>query len=571
VVSLIAFAVLVAGVAEWLFYQRLATWLSEPGLAAALDAMVGLSFAGIGLATWRGRPDSWTGRWLYLSGLVFFLGNFGSSEVVGVYHLGVALNSLWYVGLGASILTYPSGRFHHRPDLILVAVAFAWTVGFGAFTVSQLDPTACTVCPPNPFQVPMSADVVSALSTLGDVGGMGLWIVFALRVIDRWWRAAALERRALRPLWAAGLASAGLQVVNRLVESAGELLAATLLNVFIVVPMTVVVPIVLAYGLLRGRLDQASVGDLVVRLGDEGARLTLEASIAQALGDPSLILLVPTADGSFARLDGAAAPPLGPDRRSTVVAAGDEVIAVLVHDPTLDANPGLVRSVAAATRLALENERLTTQVQRQLAEVRASRARIVEASDASRARIERDLHDGAQQRLVTLDLRLRAIAESVGDQAVRSEIDGVADELDDALAELRELARGIHPTSVVQAGLASAVEALAERSTLRVRTDIPRRRWPIGIEVAGYFVIAEALTNAVRHADAQQADIAVREAGGNLVVSVVDDGAGGATIASGSGLAGLADRVAALGGDLHIDSPPGKGTTVRATLPLVAP
>jgi signal transduction histidine kinase len=163
------------------------------------------------------------------------------------------------------------------------------------------------------------------------------------------------------------------------------------------------------------------------------------------------------------------------------------------------------------------------------------------------------------------------IAGGAGDAGRQRAIEDAADELDEALAELRDLARGIHPTNVVQGGLASAVEALAERTPLPVTVRVSSQRWPIRIEVAAYFVVAEALTNAVRHANATRAEVTATEEGGRLRISIADDGIGGADPGAGTGLGGLVDRLAALGGSLEVLSPPGGGTVVRADLPLVTP
>jgi len=328
------------------------------------------------------------------------------------------------------------------------------------------------------------------------------------------------------------------------------------------------VPIALGAGILRARIDQASVGDLVVRLGADPADEELADAVARAAGDPSLILAIPGADGQLVDVRGQQVGPPDRHRRVTRIEADGELLAVLIHDEGLEANPGLLRSVAAATRLALENRRLAATVQGQLAEVRASRSRIIEASDAERERIERNLHDGAQQRLVTLALRLRVLAANASDPDEGHAVDAAADELDEALAELRDLARGIHPTAVVQGGLASAVEALAERTPIPVSVDVPEGRWPAGIEVAAYFVVAEAITNAVRHAGASHAEVAASVVEGRLRIAVSDDGVGGADPRAGTGLGGLADRLAALGGTLEVVSPVGGGTVIVGFLPV---
>jgi signal transduction histidine kinase len=216
--------------------------------------------------------------------------------------------------------------------------------------------------------------------------------------------------------------------------------------------------------------------------------------------------------------------------------------------------------------MALENERLAAQVRAQLDEVRASRSRIVEAADAERRRIERDLHDGAQQRLVALAMRLdQARGRAAGAGAI---IDAASEELLQAIREVRDLAHGLHPPILTERGLAAAVDALAERGSLPVAATIPAGRLPADVEAAAYFLVAECLTNAAKHAGASRVvvDAALRD--GALWLTVSDDGRGGADASRGSGMLGLADRLAAVGGTVEFDSPTGGGTRVMARIPL---
>jgi PAS domain S-box-containing protein len=203
-------------------------------------------------------------------------------------------------------------------------------------------------------------------------------------------------------------------------------------------------------------------------------------------------------------------------------------------------------------------------------ELAASRMRIVEASDAERRRLERNLHDGAQQRLVATSLAVRLAARRVtGDPAVRAMLDGAGDELARALEELRELARGLHPAVLTDHGLRAAIEAVADRAPVPVAVDVPLdERLPETVEAAAYFVVCEALTNVAKYAHASEARVRVGHDNGTAQVEVVDDGVGGADASGGSGLRGLADRVEALGGRLMVTSPVGEGTTVRAQLPV---
>ena len=251
----------------------------------------------------------------------------------------------------------------------------------------------------------------------------------------------------------------------------------------------------------------------------------------------------------------------------TVVSARGEEIAVLVHDPVVLDEPELVDSVRLTAGLVLENERLAAEVRAQLAEVRASRSRIVAATDAERRRIERDLHDGAQQRLVALSVAL-GLAAARDDVPASVSLLRAQDELEQAIGELRELARGIHPTLLREDGLEAAVEALARRMPIPVRIEGGAAgQLPEAVELAAYFLVAEALTNVVKHASASAATVRLERVGDTLAVSVVDDGEGGARTERGSGLAGLRDRLDALDSTLVIESESGRGTTICAEIP----
>jgi signal transduction histidine kinase len=242
-------------------------------------------------------------------------------------------------------------------------------------------------------------------------------------------------------------------------------------------------------------------------------------------------------------------------------------LAALIHDPALE--PGLVRAVAAAAGIRLENERLQADLRAQLDEVRASRQRIVEAADRERRRVERNLHDGAQQRLVTLALSMAMLRDRAGtDPALARSIEQTTTELKQAIAELRELARGIHPAILTEEGLAAAVEALADRSTVpvKVRADFDERLAE-AVEAVAYFVVAESIANVIKYSRACAARVELSRSNGMLLVEVADDGVGGADLAGGSGLRGLADRVAAVRGTFGVQSPPGGGTLVKAEIP----
>jgi signal transduction histidine kinase len=241
-----------------------------------------------------------------------------------------------------------------------------------------------------------------------------------------------------------------------------------------------------------------------------------------------------------------------------------------VHDATLPHMRGHVDAVGAAAALALDNERLGAELRAKIDELRASRERMLRIGLEERRRLERDLHDGAQQRLVSMALNIRLARAKLNEDPLAADrlLESAGAELDSALAELRELARGIHPAVLSDRGLATALETLASRAPVPVElAELPEERLPEAIELAAYFVVAEALTNVAKYAKATHATVEVARENGRLVVEVADDGVGGANPDEGTGLRGLADRIAVLEGRLEIDSERGRGTTIRARIP----
>ena len=294
--------------------------------------------------------------------------------------------------------------------------------------------------------------------------------------------------------------------------------------------------------------------------------------LAESLGDRSVSIVYWLADRE-AFVDEAghpvALPEPGSGRAWTAVEQDGRRVAAIVHDAALDTSAELVHAAAAASSLAIDNERLKADLRARVEDLRVSRLRIVEAADEARRRIERDLHDGAQQELLALALELRVLRSSISDPEAGPLVDGLAVRLDAALRELRELARGIHPAILTRSGLEPAVAALAERAPIPVRVDsaIDGRLAP-AVESAAYFVVAEALTNVARYANAPEARVQLRRDGDAVVVLVADDGVGGADLNAGSGLRGLQDRLAVVDGVLAIDSPRGAGTRLEARIPL---
>lgn len=568
--ALVALAAVIVGVGEWLLHQ--ATYdagLGGPPIVRVLaHGAAGIALLASGLAMWVARPASRVGPLIYLAGVLFYVRNLAWTWAGLLLYPALHLDTVWLVFVGMAVLWYPMGRPERRDERRLAVVAVGWLVGMGILRTLLYDLRGCGSCLQNPWvqDLPVTYDQVQPVESLV---GVALWACFAWFVIRRWRTSSTVARRSLAPVWLSGIVLAIIQVGGSVVDATAGGEAAFEYRWLVADPLTVIIPVALAWGLVRGRLAQSSVGDLVVELGDAGSGTRWHGAIARALGDPAVTIAIGDAreGGGLTDLDGEPVALAG--RTLTPIADDEGRAAYLVHDPSLEANPGLVRAVAAATRMALENQRLARAVDANLEEVRASRLRLLEASDAERARMERDLHDGAQQRLVTLGLRLRTRSELSGDPIERATYAALAEDLDAALAELRELARGLHPTAVAQAGLAGAVEGLADRSPVPIDVDIPDDRYPAPVEVAAWFVIAEAVTNAIKHARPTRIAVRAGARDGILALSVRDDGVGGALPSRGSGLTGLADRVAALGGRLEVRSPQGAGTTVSAELPLV--
>ena len=489
--------------------------------------------------------------------------------------LVTGLGSVVFVHL---VLAYPTGRLVDLYDRRLVLGAYAYLVvtRIGWVLVWRPTPGQVGFAPRNPFVVAPNEQLAWLLGPVALVGLAAILFVAVVVGLGRHWqRASPALRRSLLPITIAAPIQLGFTVAWYL---AGAIPSewGTLRGILqspIVALAGLVFPIGYLIGLVRARLARAGVADLAVELGRGVPLGGLRDALARALRDPTLVLAfaAPSGEG-FVGPDGQAVdvPEAGDPRRGVFRLERDgELLAVLDYDPAIEReDPGRVAAVGSVARLALENERLAAQVRAQLEEVRASRSRIVEAADAERRRIERDLHDGAQQRLVALAMRLdQARATSAGASEL---IDATTVELLAAIREVRDLARGVHPPILTDAGLGAAVEALAERTPFPVAIDATGERFAPEVEAAAYFVVAEGLTNIARYAAASRATVVLRTEEDRLVVRVTDDGRGGADLDAGSGLRGLADRLAAVGGELTVTSEPGRGTTLQATLPAGA-
>jgi signal transduction histidine kinase len=330
-------------------------------------------------------------------------------------------------------------------------------------------------------------------------------------------------------------------------------------------------PIAFLLGLLDARLARSSIADLIVELRGESGPPNLRNALANALRDPSLDLAYWLPDfQTYVDLQGRPIElPDDPDRTATLIDRNGRHVAALLHDRALGDEQQLLEAAGAAAGMSLENARLQAELRARVEELSGSRARVIEAGQRERQRLERNLHDGAQQRLIALSLRLSMLEKRLpAEPTVKRELDIARSEIALSLEELRDVAHGIHPAVLSSHGLTVALESLAARAPLPVRLslDVPDRLAE-RVEVAAYYVVSEGLANVAKHAQAASATVSLDRRPGSLVVEVVDDGVGGADTERGSGLRGLADRVEALGGRLRVWTPLGGGTRVQAEIP----
>jgi signal transduction histidine kinase len=541
-------------------------------LIAIFGPLIGGASIGTGLRAWQRRPDNRFGPLLVAVGFTYCLSGLIVTTDSWPFIAGLALIAVPYAFLFHILLAFPSGQLATPAARALAAAAyFLATVGWWACMV--IEDTTRLGLPANPLLIADRPELFEALARTRLALVAALIAILGVVLVRRFRSATRPQRRALTLVYTSGGLVLALYAVWSILGAADVATGTqeTLERARVIALATV--PFAFLAGLLRSRVaGAAAVSELVARLGAGRDERTLQQALADALGDPSLALAYWLPErGEWVDARGETVTLPEDPSACTPVERDGRPIAMLLHDASLAEEPELVHAVGGAAALALENERLTAELRATVSELRASRARIVESADAARRKIERDLHDGAQQRLVALALGLRLARSRLDDDAdaAKALLDDASRHLDEAIRELRELARGIHPAVLSDRGLASALEALAQRMPLPIEVAaVPRERLPERVEAAAYYVVAEAITNVARYAQATHARVDVRCDDNRLVVEVADDGIGGADPGKGSGLRGLGDRVAALDGRLDVASEAGRGTTVRAQIPF---
>jgi signal transduction histidine kinase len=449
-----------------------------------------------------------------------------------------------------------------------VVAAYVDTIVVNAASVVFYEPDSGGVR--NLALLDADAALSDALKNTARGVGVALVLTGLVMLMHRWRQATPPWRRAVAPVLWWGAAAAAVGALRFLNDTLGRPLGRVELVFFAILAT---MPLAFELGLLGSRLARGAVAGLVVELGQMRAPGKLREALARALHDPGLALAYWLPEQRrYVDLEGRRVQLTenGGSRVATIVEREGRRVAALVHDVSLRDDPELVEAVCAAAGLALENERLQAELRAHLDKLRASRVRIVEAADAERRRLERDLHDGTQQRLVSVSMALGLAQSKLGSdpEAAGRILEETRGTLGAALQELRELSQGIHPGVLTERGLGPALQELAYVAPVSVEFAVAlKERLPEAVEAAGYYVVAEALANVAKYASATAVSVRVGRLNGRLRVEVTDDGVGGADPARGSGLRGLADRVEALGGAFAFESQPGEGTRLQAEIP----
>jgi signal transduction histidine kinase len=541
--------------------------VDRPVATAMLALLVGLTWAVTGMLEWRRHPTSRIGLLMMGCAMAWFLGRLSLTDSPTPFTIGILLSPLFFAFFGHVLLAFPYGRLSNWYSRALVTVGYLDTTVLIAagIVLFESDPGE----PENLALIHANNPLSDALRNAARGIGIACFVAILAILAHRWRHATPRWRRTFALAFWTGAAASALSAVAILTRAPYRPLGPIDVVAYLLIAA---VPLALTMDLLRGKIERGAVADLVLELGDTRAPGKLRDALARALHDPSLSLAywLPEREGYF-DVEGRPVelPREGGPRVATIVEREGRPVAGLVHDAALG-DEQLVSAVGAAAGLALENERLQADLRARLTELRASRARIVDAADAERRRLERNLHDGTQQRLVSISMAL-GLAESKLDadpQAAGQILEEARQALGTALQELRDFSQGIHPPVLTERGLGPALKELVYLAPMSIELDVPDgERLPEPVETAVYYLVAEALANAAKYASADTVSVTVERRNGSAFIEVADDGIGGADPGRGSGLRGLSDRVEALGGSLAVESAPGLGTRLRAEIP----
>ncbi len=556
------------------------------GLAERYALIVGVPIA-VGLYAWRDGRHARFGRLLVLTGFAWFLPSLSASSNDVLYSVGRIAGWTVEVALIYLVLAFPSGRLQNRIDrgLFLTAVATVGLLYMPTVLIDQSFPqpspwASCVPpdCPGNAFMVASSEPGIleDAIVPLRELLVILLMVAVAVRLGQRVARATPLMRRTLSPVLAMAIVRVGTfgtAIAVRRTDADDAIVDALIWVILLGLPA---MSIAFLIGLVRWRLFTAdALLRLAVGIRHDPHPDELRELIAKALSDPSVELAYRDPGVETGWVDGGGkpipAPRDGPGRCCTAIIADGRPVAAIVHDDVLADQRSFVQTVGAYALTWEDNHRLAARVEESLRELRESRARILAAADDERRRIERDLHDGGQQRLVALRVRLELADETMRDSPARARrmLQQLGTEVDAALDELRSLAAGVYPSLLADRGLTDALRSAALRSPVPVSVTINGEdRYGQDVEAAVYFCCLEALQNVAKHAPDAHAVAISLERNGDLRFSVSDDGPGFDPDIAGNGLVNMRDRVAAVGGTIEIKTAPGDGTVIVGHVPV---
>jgi signal transduction histidine kinase len=566
-------------------YGSTTTYAGGSGWATAVELAAGWGLVAAGLLTWQVRPTTRVGPLLVGAGFAWFAPDWVGWEggPAWIRSVGMLAAGVWLALLVHAALVSPQRRLDWLPARALVGTVYVETavVGIGqALFRDPFDVVDCwNNCTANSFLVRSDRTITDALVWVDLRFAILVAAAFVALAAVRLRAATAPARGLLAPVLLCGAAVTVVHAAHAIALLRIPLEAPSrpaFLALFVAEGLAVSA-LALAFGwdLVQARRTRRAVERLVVDLAQTPEPGALEAALARATGDPSLTIgFRRQRSDEYVDSSGrpAPAPTASATRTITPIVRAGRTIALLAHDRAV-LDEAFHREIGAAVRMAVENERLRAEALAQLRELRESRARIVETSDSVRRQLERDLHDGAQQRLVALSFGVRLALGELGqmpDAALAKPLADAEHALNEALAAVRSVANGLFPATLTSAGLAYAIEELAAFTPIQIEIEsVPDQRLPSPVEAAAYGLIREAVENAVLHADAGTVSVSVRHADGAVVVDAADDGIGGADPGGGVGLLDVADRVGALGGRFRIVSPIGGGTRIHAEIPCV--
>ncbi|MGA8995566.1 MAG: histidine kinase [Nocardioidaceae bacterium] len=566
--STLAVAAVAAAGTGW--FALRGTWSTYPGYAATAT-LVAVALLGTGHALRRSRRGRRVGSFVLVSAVLWPLCWADIGQTGPGPFLSLLADNLVWVAFGTGLLSFPDQQPHSRRERVFLVALWSF-VGLGAVALALVSRPEWNGFRADAWwpDLAPSRPAFTAMLVLLALGRVVLAVLGALLLLGRARAASGLDRAVLRPALALLLAATVVVVGSSVVQAVRREEATSAAALFLQGLCLLSVPLLLVLCYVRVGLARAEMIETVMRLSRPSDVGSVQSALRAALHDDSLEVLLPRPEhGSCPPTSPGVAVvvPAGERYRRPVLGADGRCLGLVIADPRLREHEETVQGALDAAALGLENAALHAGLRARMAELQATNARLVAVAQAERRRLERDLHDGAQQRMLAIALHVEHAHVSTTDPELRDRLGRIKTEMLTALCEIRDLARGIQPVGLAQAGLGPALQSLTDGMPLPVRVDIPHQRFAQQAESTAFFVASEALSNVVKHSGAAHASVTVEQHEDQLLVMVRDDGTGAVRDDVGSGLQGLRDRVRASGGELRVVASPRTGTLVEASIP----